>query len=292
MSIDNLLRALRAKKVGDNWSARCPAHDDRTPSLSLTERDNKVLVHCFAGCSQQQVIGALQDRGIWPENPRHFQPKPTVQCGSSAGYQSADKTRMAMRIWDETQPAIGTLVQHYLVSRGITLPPPECLRYHPSLWHLKGGFWPAMVSLVTDVGGTPRGIQRTYLSQDGHGKAPVDPKKPMLGPCSGGAARLAEPGDTLLVGEGVETVLSAMQATSLPGWAGLSTSGLVALELPTQIRSITILADADDAGERAAQAGAYRWQREGRHVRIARPPKGMDFNDLLQGKNTVLKGMR
>jgi len=43
-----------------------------------------------------------------------------------------------------------------------------------------------------------------------------------------------------------------------------------------------VLADGDEPGEAAAQDCARRWQREGRRVRIARPPQGMDFNDLLK----------
>jgi len=46
-----------SKCVGNQWN--CPAHEDRTPSLSVTERDGKVLVHCFAGCAPEDVIGAL-----------------------------------------------------------------------------------------------------------------------------------------------------------------------------------------------------------------------------------------
>ena len=42
-----------------------------------------------------------------------------------------------------------------------------------------------------------------------------------------------------------------------------------------------VLADGDDPGEAAAQECAWRWTRKGRRVRIARPPRGMDFNDLL-----------
>jgi putative DNA primase/helicase len=294
MSFDNLVRTLRAKKMGNSWSARCPAHDDRTPSLSLTLRDNRILVHCFAGCSQLQVVRALRDIGIWPVNSGHLQPEPqlTTQRKSIVTHQDADRARKALKVWDEAKPAIGTVVELYLASRGITLPPPASLRHHPSLWHPEGGFWPAMVSLVTDAGGVPRAIQRTYLLQDGRGKAPVEPQRLMLGPCSGSSVRLAEPRDTLLVGEGVETVLSAIQATGLPGWAALSTSGLIALELPSQVQSVTILADADEGGERAAQESALRWAQEGRRVRIARPPSGLDFNDMIQGKTSVVKAMR
>jgi hypothetical protein len=49
-----------------------------------------------------------------------------------------------------------------------------------------------MVALVTrGADGTPLAIHRTFLARDGGGKAPVDPQKMMLGPCRGGAVRLA-----------------------------------------------------------------------------------------------------
>ncbi|MBK8008615.1 MAG: toprim domain-containing protein [Rhizobiales bacterium] len=46
-------------------------------------------------------------------------------------------------------------------------------------------------------------------------------------------------------------------------------------------RNVIVLADGDESGEAAAQDCARRWKREGRSARIARPPQGMDFNDLL-----------
>jgi putative DNA primase/helicase len=103
----------------------------------------------------------------------------------------------------------------------------------------------------------------------------------MLGPCRGGVVRLDDPGDVLMVGEGIETCLAAMQATGLAAWAALSTSGLRALDLPRDLRDVIVLADGDDSGEAAAQDCAWRWKREGRRLRIARPPRGLDFNDLL-----------
>lgn len=103
----------------------------------------------------------------------------------------------------------------------------------------------------------------------------------MLGPCRGGAVRLATPGSSLMIGEGLESCLSAAQATGDPAWAALSTSGLRGLDLPDAVRDVVVLADGDDPGEAAARDCALRWKREGRRVRIARPPQGMDFNDLL-----------
>ena len=165
------------------------------------------------------------------------------------------------------------------------LPPPDALRFHAGLKHPSGGIWPAMVALVTGGAvGTPLAIHRTFLARDGGGKAPVDPQKMMLGPCRGGAVRLADPGDVLMVGEGIETCLAAMQATGHPAWAALSTSGLRSLDLPHDVRDVIVLADGDEPGEAAARDCAWRWKREGRRVRIARPPQGMDFNDVLMGR--------
>jgi putative DNA primase/helicase len=127
----------------------------------------------------------------------------------------------------------------------------------------------------------PLAVHRTFLARDGDGKAPVEPAKMMLGPCRGGAVRLGLSDNALMVGEGIETCLAAMQSCGRPAWAALSTSGLRALDLPREVRNVIVLADGDDSGESAAQDCAWRWKREGRRVRIARPPKDMDFNDLL-----------
>lgn len=50
---------LRARRVGAAWLARCPAHRDRTPSLSIREgRDGRVVLHCFGGCRTADVLRA------------------------------------------------------------------------------------------------------------------------------------------------------------------------------------------------------------------------------------------
>jgi len=43
----------------DQWIARCPAHDDRNPSLSIKQADDRVLVHCFAGCEPGDVLASV-----------------------------------------------------------------------------------------------------------------------------------------------------------------------------------------------------------------------------------------
>jgi len=141
-----------------------------------------------------------------------------------------------------------------------------------------------MVALVTrGTDGDAIGIHRTFLSRDSGGKAPVTPQKMMLGPCGGGVVRLGPATNPLMVGEGIETCLAAMQATGRPAWAALSTPGLRSLDLPSEIQELIVLADGDGAGESAARTAALWWRREGRLVRIARPPAGMDCNDMLMG---------
>jgi hypothetical protein len=288
VTAETIATALGGRKAGSGWTARCPAHDDRTPSLSISDaEDNKVLVRCHAGCDQERVITALQTRGLWAQHRPHSLSRMARRTSveRKPDQDDARRSEAALAIWQSAQPAQGTPVGTYLAARGIDLPPPDALRFHAGLKHPSGGIWPTMVALVTNgADGTPVAIHRTYLARDGGWKAPIDPQKMMLGRCRGGAVRLAEPRDLLMVGEGVETCLAAMQASGHPVWAALSTSGLRSLDLPIDIRDVIVLADGDEAGEAASRDCGSRWKRQGRRVRIARPTQGMDFNDMLLGR--------
>jgi hypothetical protein len=62
MGADALLSRLeRVRKSGNGrWTCRCPAHQDKGPSLSIRELDDgRVLLHCFAGCEPQSVLDAI-----------------------------------------------------------------------------------------------------------------------------------------------------------------------------------------------------------------------------------------
>lgn len=55
-----LVRLDRVRKSGRGYTARCPAHEDRSASLSVSEgTDGRVLLHCFAGCGAADVVAAL-----------------------------------------------------------------------------------------------------------------------------------------------------------------------------------------------------------------------------------------
>ncbi len=294
MNAGDLVKGLGGHWHGLYGMARCPAHDDRSPSLSISKADNgRVLVKCFAGCSQAQVIEALRSRGLWEENccRRLIHPLPRVVTNDQLDRGDVKRTEAALTIWQSAKSAEGTLVETYLGSRGLQFPPPPTLRFHAGLKHLSGDIWPAMIALVTRAkDATPLAIHRTFLARDGSGKAPVDPQKMMLGPCRGGAVRLSPVAPLLLVGEGVETCISAMQISGKPAWAALSAPGLAALELSAEVREIIILADGDEAGERASIIARSRWKNERRRVRIARAPAGQDWNDVLMARGATRIG--
>ena len=68
--LNNILTRLDVKmQTGNGFQACCPVHADRRPSLSLRETvDGKVLIHCFAGCTVEEIVAALglQLRDLFP----------------------------------------------------------------------------------------------------------------------------------------------------------------------------------------------------------------------------------
>ena len=81
MTVDALLSRLDGvKRTGAaRWIARCPAHDDRHPSLSIRETDDgRVLLHCFAGCDVESLLDAvgLTWDAIMPERAIDHHVKP------------------------------------------------------------------------------------------------------------------------------------------------------------------------------------------------------------------------
>jgi DNA primase len=86
MNIERVLSVLeKVKPCGaDKWQACCPAHDDKNPSLSIAVKEDKVLFHCFSGCSGDDIVTSLNAMGVeydalFPESTEHhksFFPKP------------------------------------------------------------------------------------------------------------------------------------------------------------------------------------------------------------------------
>src|SRR5580704_4504782 len=196
-------------------------------------------------------------------------------------------SQLGANLWNEAQPGPDTLAEVYLNGRGIRLAPwPAALRFHPAADHpkLKQKF-PALIAQV--IGAAEASFQFTYLSADGKGKAAIDKEdqRRTLGSNKGGVVFLTDdirPGATWLVGEGVESVASAMQASGLPGVAVLGIGGLANVEFASEVVEIVVLGENDDASRKAIDKAAPLLAEKGIKVRLAQPPQGFgDFNDLI-----------
>jgi putative DNA primase/helicase len=149
MTAETIAKALGGRKAGATCMACCPAHEDREPSLSISDGKNgKLLVHCHAGCDQRDVIAALQKRGLWETTGKTadcFARKHHCRFSSEPDPNALKRTEAALAIWQASQPAEGTPVVTYLRARGLNRPAPTALRFHAGLKHPSGTVWPSMV---------------------------------------------------------------------------------------------------------------------------------------------------
>jgi putative DNA primase/helicase len=272
-----------------SWRCRCPLHGGR--SLVLRDGDTgRVLVTCWGGCDHIDVLAELRRRGLLDGRPDYA---PRI-ISPPRGHDDASRTLHALNIWRRAKDGANTIARCYLTSRGIELDPwPSSLRFHPNCPRPKFlSPLAAMVALVEHVEHGPVAVHCTYLRPDGSGKADIEIPKATFGPVAGGAVRLGapRPGAELVVGEGIESTLSAALPCRLPAWAALSAPGMESLVLPSSATHVVIAADNDTngRGQRAASAASARCLAEGRRVRVAMPPMpGTDFNDLLTGRDTA-----
>ncbi len=217
---------------------------------------------------------------------------------------SADREKQRAklnRIWRESIPVTeGMPSWLYLTqTRSILLASIPCtLRQHPALtyWELGAdgkprnkGSHPALVAQVAGANGKPVGLRLVYLTADGQ-KLPVsEPKKLRViepGATTGGATRLAEPGEILAVTEGIETGLAVLCATGLPVWAAGSAVLLAKMDIPPTVREVYIFSDNDsnEIGQNAGKALALRLKNEHRAVELYTPPAaGLDWLDVFFG---------
>lgn len=295
---EKIAGALGGLHHSGHWSrCRCPVHGSAGASLALRDGDRGLIVHCHAGCPPSDILVELRRRGLLGDTDGAIAPpEPAAEQGRSEA-EAADRRRrinLARDMWQSALPVSGTVADRYLRSRDIEIPLPPSIRFigmhTPYAWHAPSGDRrPVMVAAVEHVDHGLVAVTRTFLALDGSGKASLAPPRLFTGPVAGGAVRLAaiRPSDWLAVGEGVETVLSVMQACKLPGWAALSANGLESLLLPPEAQMVLIAADNDmnGTGQRSALVAAARFRSEGRRVKVIAPPlPDTDWNDVLLGR--------
>lgn len=269
------------EQLGGRWGpngglCRCPAHDDRTPSLSIRPGRTRLLLHCFAGCDASAILSALEADGL-------LQPGAPVEPVFVSARADSGRRAAALRLWEDAGSVAGTLAEAYLASRGLTAASTE-LRYHPRAPHGPRPLTrlrPAMVAAVRDESGL-LAVHRTFLDRATHGLAAIGSPRCGLGRFGHGAVRLGGVGRRLGLAEGIETALSATALFGVPCWATLGTERFRRVALPPDVRELILFLDHDGGGRRAERLAREAFAHVP-HIEVHYPERsGDDWNDVLR----------
>ena len=74
-NFEKIIELTDAKPSGNGYVGLCPCHDDKTPSLSISPNPGGLnpLIHCFAGCSQENLIDHFKENEAWTFKKSNFQ---------------------------------------------------------------------------------------------------------------------------------------------------------------------------------------------------------------------------
>jgi putative DNA primase/helicase len=268
--LDRIAKALdpKATRVGDSWSCRCPAHDDKRASLTLTLKDGRLLWCCHANCSQADVQAELQKRGLLEATNGR-----TERTTKASTQKAADSWQPIMPVPDD---APKPTFNHFKLGA-----PAAAWTYRDREGRVL--FYVVRFELH---GGSKEVLPRCYGTLKGKPgyfwKAPIAPR-PLYR-----LNQLAErPADMpVLVVEGEKTANAAAKLIEdhvAMTWQGGSKAGDKADWSPLQGRDVVIWPDADDPGRKAAQVVGRALLEIAATVRIVEPPadlpKGWDLAD-------------
>jgi len=241
------------------------------------------LVRHVKGCSFKEAVAVLNRSTVTSHPSGRRDSGIQEQRFASDGHAALDYVG---QIWDQAG-LLGLEAAAYFERRGIDI---DAVPEHGGLrWHVRcpweRGTKPCVIArYTTAIGNEPRGIWRR----------PIDGSRPKaLGPTAGCVIRLW-PDDAidlgLVLGEGVETTLAAAtriehRGTLLqPAWAAGSAGNMAKFPVFAGIEALTLLVDNDesDAGQRAADECAARWEAARGEVTLLTPTiSNADFNNLV-----------
>jgi hypothetical protein len=240
-ALDQLARALdpKAKRARNgSWSCRCPAHEDKHASLSLSVKDGRLLWRCHSGCSQEDVQAELQKRGLLGKvNGGDHAAKPRTKADQSDDWRPIMPVPEGTAEPAFTHPAYGkpSLIWTYRDPDSRVLfhvarfdPPGERKQILPRCW----GNWQGKLGWYWRHPATPRPLYRL----DQLAARPSDPVILVEGEKSADAAAGVLPGYV------VTTWPGGSNATGQADWSALKD------------REVWIWPDDDEPGRKAAEA--------------------------------------
>lgn len=282
MTAAELAARLGARRSGSGWLARCPAHDDRTPSLSITEAsDGRVLLKCHAGCSFDSIAKALEldSRALMGPSGRNG--------GRPIGKSKPDpgtKDQLAEAL-GKVCPLPGSPGAEYMRSRGFELSECLCTRFTPDLCGRPAVCWP-----IDDYEG------RRVALHGRHTDGRDNPKAHTVGALKDGVFWLpgtdaCRDASELAILEAPLDALAMHHATRLPCAALCGTTVRPWLVEHLRGKVVFLAFDADQAGEKAAREWAQALRQSGVKTLRLRPPDG--FKDFAEAYEKLGKdGLR
>lgn len=287
-SLDEEGRSL-VESLGGHWTAkgglcRCPAHEDRRPSLSVRPGRSRLLLHCFAGCMPGDILRALSAG-------RLLIPGAAVAQGADRAGPVFDTRAAALRLWGRSRALPGTAGETYLAGRGLGAESGE-LRYSHRTPHGARPFTlfrPALIAAVRDNRELV-GVHRSFLDARAARLADLPDPRCGLGRFGRGAVRLGGCAPRLGLAEGIETALSASILFGVPCWATLGTERFGLVELPPGVEALLLFLDHDAGGRRAetlARAAFCGVAAIETHMPRRR---GFDWNDVLMARLGLAAG--
>lgn len=253
--LDKALTVLGGRR-GPNGSVmvHCPVleHEDRNPSLQLTQQNGKLLVHCFGECNQDNVIQALKDYNLWPTSNTISSPNISgLPSGIPSVWKKEDSLFAYSTHWpyrNESGEIIGYVVR-YDAAEGGKQVIPFFQKREDGRWKAKGA-------------PEPRPLYR--LDQ----LVETSPSKPVL---VVEGEKIAEAAQRIVnVDYFVVTWPGGSEAVNKADWTSLKE------------RNVIVWPDNDDAGKKAAQNVAKQCKNIANSVTIIKPPakdKGWDLAD-------------
>lgn len=272
----------------------CPApgHSPTDRSMSLLLKTNgQVLVNSFSPRTDwQECRRFLEQRGLL--QPRSRATPHTGSTSDQPPPASPDPVKLARvkTLWQNATPTLKTLAATYLNNRGLegTHEASTALRYADKCDLRPYGtryppfrFSPALLAEISDAAGKQVGLHITYLDPKTGFRREGDPSRKIIGKMMGGAIRLQEATDTLLVAEGSETALSAGRRFDTPAWSLISAANMAQWVPPTRIRKLLIAGDSGSAGREATLKLAEQCDRLGiTAVPLIVPEEFSDWNEF------------
>lgn len=281
MSLAPIVRALGGDLYAGGRRATVPGpgHSRHDRSVSLWIDGGRLVAHSFGSSTWAEVLDDLRVRGLIDAHRRVQGTSGAMAAAGVCAPPPETRRAAAARVWSEARPIGRSLALAHLRRRGVerATPVSEALRLHDALpsavYERRGRRRPALIAAIQDGEGSVVGVEITYLAPGGHRAEDLRCPRKIIGCVPAGAAvRLDPPGPTLLVGEGVFSVLSAADRFGLPAWSLLSAGALGRWSAPAGVSKVVIAADRGKAGEAAAERLRAGLAARGVDADVALPP--------------------